>query len=102
MALYAFDGTWNSAKDNEDKDLTDTNVVRFYQAYKKHSNTDDFYLAGVGTRLKVIGKIFGGVFGLGELPRINLAAVEWTRAQLRTELPGSEVIVPTPGVELDL
>jgi hypothetical protein len=73
MALYAFDGTWNKAKDNEDKDLTNTNVFRFYQAYKKHSNTDDFYLAGVGTRLKVIGRIFGGVFGLGELPRINEA-----------------------------
>ena len=73
MALYAFDGTWNTAKDGEDKDLTNTNVFRFYQAYKKHSNTDDFYLAGVGTRLKVIGRIFGGVFGLGELPRINEA-----------------------------
>jgi uncharacterized protein (DUF2235 family) len=73
MALYAFDGTWNSAKDDEDKDLTNTNVVRFYQAYKTHSNTDDFYLAGVGTRLKLIGKIFGGVFGLGVLPRINEA-----------------------------
>jgi uncharacterized protein (DUF2235 family) len=73
MALYAFDGTWNSAKDNEDTDLTNTNVVRFYQAYTKHSGTDDFYLAGVGTRLKLIGRIFGGVFGLGELPRINEA-----------------------------
>ena len=40
MALYAFDGTWNSAKDDEDKDLTNTNVFRFYQAYKKHSKTD--------------------------------------------------------------
>jgi Cft2 family RNA processing exonuclease len=29
-------------------------------------------------------------------------AVEWTRARLAAELPGSEVIVPTPGVELDL
>jgi Cft2 family RNA processing exonuclease len=30
------------------------------------------------------------------------AAVEWTRAQLSTELPGSEVIVPAPGVEMEL
>jgi len=30
------------------------------------------------------------------------AAVEWTRAQLAAELPGSEVIVPPPGVELNL
>jgi len=29
-------------------------------------------------------------------------AVEWTRATLATELPGSEVIVPAPGVELEL
>ena len=29
-------------------------------------------------------------------------AVEWTRATLAAELPGSEVIVPAPGVELEL
>jgi Cft2 family RNA processing exonuclease len=29
-------------------------------------------------------------------------AVEWMRATLSTELPGSDVIVPAPGVELDL
>ncbi|HEV2841398.1 MAG TPA: MBL fold metallo-hydrolase [Chthoniobacterales bacterium] len=29
-------------------------------------------------------------------------AVEWTRAALAAELPGSEVIVPLPGVELEL
>jgi Cft2 family RNA processing exonuclease len=32
----------------------------------------------------------------------DVPAVEWTRAQLAMELPGSEVIVPTPGVELEL
>lgn len=32
----------------------------------------------------------------------DVPAVEWTRAQLVAELPGTEVIVPTPGVELDL
>ena len=30
------------------------------------------------------------------------AAVEWTRAQLAADLPGSEVIVPTPGAEIEL
>jgi len=30
------------------------------------------------------------------------SAVEWVRATLATELPGSEVIVPAPGVELEL
>jgi Cft2 family RNA processing exonuclease len=32
----------------------------------------------------------------------DVPAVEWTRAQLAAALPGSEVIVPQPGVELDL
>src|SRR5262249_38200466 len=73
MALYAFDGTWNAAKTNDDKDLANTNVFRFFEAYHKRSNTDDFYVAGVGTRWDSIGKIVGGIFGLGELPRINEA-----------------------------
>lgn len=73
MALYAFDGTWNAAKDGDDPDYTNTNVVRFHAAYHRHSNTDDYYLAGVGTRFDVLGKVAGGVFGLGELPRINEA-----------------------------
>jgi Cft2 family RNA processing exonuclease len=29
-------------------------------------------------------------------------AVEWMRATLTADLPGSEVIVPTPGAELEL
>ena len=73
MALYAFDGTWNEAKDNEDPNHPNTNVFRFYQAYKKTSGTKDYYLAGVGTRFKAIGKVLGGVFGLGELPRLDEA-----------------------------
>jgi Cft2 family RNA processing exonuclease len=32
----------------------------------------------------------------------DIPAVEWTRAALTGELPGSEVIVPTPGVEIEL
>jgi Cft2 family RNA processing exonuclease len=32
----------------------------------------------------------------------DVPAVEWTRARLATELPGSEVIVPVPGVEMEL
>jgi Uncharacterized alpha/beta hydrolase domain (DUF2235) len=73
MALYAFDGTWNSAKDGDDPDPRNTNVVRFFQAYHKHSATNDFYVAGVGTRLGAVGRALGGAFGLGELPRINEA-----------------------------
>jgi Cft2 family RNA processing exonuclease len=32
----------------------------------------------------------------------DVPAVDWTRATLAAELPGSEVIVPTPGVEMEL
>ncbi len=32
----------------------------------------------------------------------DLPAVEWMRATLAAELPASEIIVPTPGVEMDL
>jgi hypothetical protein len=72
MALYAFDGTWNSAKDKEDLDKN-TNVVQFHQAYHKNSKTPDLYVAGVGTRFDLVGKVIGGFFGMGELPRIQEA-----------------------------
>ena len=32
----------------------------------------------------------------------DVPAVEWVRAQLTAELPGTEVIVPPPGVEIEL
>ncbi|MDQ6912376.1 MAG: MBL fold metallo-hydrolase [Verrucomicrobiota bacterium] len=32
----------------------------------------------------------------------DLPAIEWVRAQLAKELPGTEVIVPPPGVEIEL
>jgi hypothetical protein len=73
MALYAFDGTWNEAKSGEDSKYENTNVVRFYRAYSKRSGTKDFYVAGVGTRFDVVGKILGGFFGLGERPRLDEA-----------------------------
>jgi len=73
MALYAFDGTWNTAKETEDPQYTNTNVFRFYDAYRKRSNTNDFYVQGVGTRFDLVGKVLGGVFGLGVLSRINEA-----------------------------
>jgi hypothetical protein len=71
MALYAFDGTWNKKKDGEDPEYTNTNVARFHAAYQQNSGRPEFYVAGVGTRHKTIGKILGGVFGLGELTRIE-------------------------------
>src|SRR5438270_11329190 len=58
MALYAFDGTWNSDKPGTEKD---TNVVWFHDAYTgpKH------YWSGVGTRLGLAGKLVGGITGAG-------------------------------------
>ena len=75
MPVYAFDGTWNEAKDGDDPAYTNTNVFRFYEAYKRHSKRPDldFYVPGVGTRFKAIGRALGGVFGLGELSRIDEA-----------------------------
>src|SRR5215212_9090744 len=73
MALYAFDGTWNERKDGDDPNYRNTNVVRFFDAYHKRSGKNDLYVQGVGTRWDVVGKIVGGVFGMGELPRISEA-----------------------------
>src|SRR6185436_10941425 len=70
MALYAFDGTWQEGKAGDDPNFTNTNVFRFHQAYHARSGTNDLYVAGIGTRFDVIGKVLGGVFGLGELPRL--------------------------------
>lgn len=71
MALFAFDGTWNKAKDGEDPGYTNTNVKRFYDAYHARSGTDDLYVPGVGTRFEELGRILGGAFGFGELPRLD-------------------------------
>jgi hypothetical protein len=73
MALYAFDGTWNTAKQTEEPTPEATNVFRFFDAYRRRSGTTDFYVAGVGTRFDLLGRVFGGIFGLGELPRIDEA-----------------------------
>jgi uncharacterized protein (DUF2235 family) len=66
MALYAFDGTWNSEKDAGRYDLN-TNVVRFKDLY---AGTKFFY-KGVGTKHGALGKIAGGAFGVGGHDRIE-------------------------------
>ena len=83
MALYAFDGTWNEAKTNEDPAYQNTNVVRFFNAYAKNTPAGtNLYVAGVGTRFDAIGRALGGAFGLGELPRIKEAYAHLCRAWL--------------------
>lgn len=70
MALYAFDGTWNEDEEDEGKD---TNVARFCNAYRGECK---FYLEGVGTRAGFIGKLLGGVAGIGGRLRIREAMQE--------------------------
>lgn len=64
MALYAFDGTWNS---DEDEPSVDTNVVRFSELYVGKQVE---YVAGVGTRFGRIGALLGGLFGTGGRTRV--------------------------------
>ncbi|MES9972027.1 MAG: DUF2235 domain-containing protein [Candidatus Thiodiazotropha sp.] len=65
MALYAFDGTWNS---DEDDAQADTNVVRFKELYLGN-NVE--YISGVGTRFGKVGAALGGLFGAGGRTRIS-------------------------------
>ena len=66
MALYAFDGTWNSEKDAGEYGKN-TNVVRFKDAYARTK----FFYQGVGTKHGIFGKIAGGAFGVGGRERIE-------------------------------
>src|SRR5688572_21978964 len=71
MALYAFDGTWNTEKDAGRYDRN-TNVVRFKDCYAGTS----FFYKGVGTRHGKLGKFFGGAFGVGGHERIEAARAD--------------------------
>ncbi len=64
MALYAFDGTSNI---DEVDDIKDTNVVRFKELYQG----DIHYIEGVGTRFGALGKVLGGLLGMGGRSRID-------------------------------
>ena len=83
MALYAFDGTWNTERDTGVYGIN-TNVVEFARAYDGRltvvqkegaagtpSVRDDFYEAGLGTRHGWLGKIIGGAFGVGGHERME-------------------------------
>jgi uncharacterized protein (DUF2235 family) len=67
MALYAFDGTWNR-EHPENEVARNTNVKRFFDLYE---GTRNVYVAGVGTRLGVVGRLIGGVFGAGGFSRLD-------------------------------
>jgi uncharacterized protein (DUF2235 family) len=70
MALYAFDGTWNSSiVDDAVQGPDDTNVVRFFEAYQGNK----WYVSGPGTRLGKLGKKVGGLTGAGARDRLEEA-----------------------------
>jgi hypothetical protein len=70
--IFAFDGTWNTAKNNDTK--RHTNVWRFYSAYQARNKSKwDFYWPGVGTRLGTLGRVIGGAFGAGGWTRLDEA-----------------------------
>ena len=91
MALYAFDGTWNTELKDQGKYGENTNVVKFARAYdgrrlmvqkqgeQPHLIHDDqidddtFYVTGVGTRHGKLGEIAGGLLGVGGHTRIREA-----------------------------
>lgn len=64
MALYAFDGTWNTDQPNAEKM---TNVIKFRDAYAEAV----FYREGVGTRFGPFGRLIGGITGAGGRERIE-------------------------------
>ena len=68
MALYAFDGTGQTARvDDMVEDVKDTNVVNFYEAY----GGAKWYVGGVGTRFGILGHAIGGVTGAGSFRRVG-------------------------------
>lgn len=89
MALYAFDGTWNSEEKDQGKYGENTNVVKFARLYhgprtlmqKKGDqphviqgdeiDDDTFYVSGVGTRHGKVGRVVGGLLGAGGRTRIE-------------------------------
>lgn len=82
MPLYAFDGTWNSDKPGAEQD---TNVFRFNQVYEDPNSR---YVAGVGTRFRLLGQLVGGFTGAGGRTRVD----EMMQALLENLDAGHEVI----------
>ncbi|MPZ20755.1 MAG: fructose-bisphosphate aldolase [Luteitalea sp.] len=94
MALYAFDGTWNSDKPGAERD---TNVRKFCEAYQGAK----FYLAGVGTRFGNVGKIAGGITGAGGRSRVK-KMLEHVRSHARSGDTQLDVIGFSRGAALAL
>jgi uncharacterized protein (DUF2235 family) len=85
MALYAFDGTWNTDKPGTE---SDTNVLWFHDAYKGPR----FYRQGVGTRFGPFGHVLGGMTGAGGRTRIEEALT-----QLALNVSNGDTIIDVVG-----
>lgn len=87
MALYAFDGTWN---EDEDAPSSDSNVVKFRDIYNLEAPVE--YREGVGTRFGTLGKMLGGLFGVGGRSRIeelyNALKGNWQRGDRVVDVIG--------------
>jgi uncharacterized protein (DUF2235 family) len=84
MALYAFDGTWNT---DEIDDERDTNVGRFLASYAE-PDVENCYVQGVGTKLGWLGKVIGGISGAGGWGRVLDA-----RKHLEEHWRGEDLVV---------
>jgi len=79
MALYAFDGTGNEDKADDDKHGFDSNVLHFFRAYEDPLKNDDpkkergsLYLKGIGRAAHtVVGDKVAEAFGLGGHRRVR-------------------------------
>lgn len=85
MALYAFDGTWNTDRPGADRD---TNVLWFKTGYDGRA----FYREGVGTRFGALGHVIGGMTGGGGRTRIEEALL-----QLQLNVDADDTIVDVVG-----
>lgn len=84
MALYAFDGTWNTDEIDDEKD---THVSRFLAAYDEPA-VENLYVQGVGTKWGWIGRIAGGITGAGGWGRVLDA-----RRHLEEHWRGEDLVV---------
>jgi uncharacterized protein (DUF2235 family) len=90
MALYAFDGTWNSATLYDSVVQADeTNVARFCEAYRQDQT---WYVSGPGTRHGKVGRVIGGVAGAGGFDRVAEAY-----AQLCLNFAAGDTIIDVIG-----
>lgn len=82
MALYAFDGTGNEDRaEDEHGNSLDSNVLDFFRGYSDPNRNDDpkkdtgsLYLKGIGTMARTaLGEKVSMAFGIGGYRRIRLA-----------------------------